>query len=390
MPMKTYFAKLILATLVLSIFYFERTNLGLRYEDFAFLLLSPFVMVALFVLFSTFKFIFLYYVAITLTTLSSIWFGVLDPKGIFILGKEFQYAFLFFLSFQVSKRTKNSSFVCFLFLSVLLGNICYGILKLLSNERAYYGIASINELSSPSLTAWTYFGCALLYFIACGNNRIKFPNRMLVLIAAFCSFLTGSRTGLLITLLFIIYLITTSKKYFKTIIFVSILGLTFSSLLFKNELFGLIVNRYTAYDRYIYSASHRQNNWNVLHSTKDFNFFEKIVGKGRGYSNMKYDSYLKVKKWDKMTLNVDNMYVRNLEEIGWLGQLFFIIMLLSFFSRIDVQYYKLYSAILLIYLTSSITMESFLLSKSASIYWLSTGLLIGLSIKRSVVQLRNK
>ncbi|QSF42310.1 hypothetical protein [Priestia megaterium] len=334
--------------------------------------------------------LYLFYIVITnliFVSVYDLWF-----RHIFYILKEFEFFLIFLLTVYIMKSDKNNKFTLIIKLLLLL-NLLYGFFQVAIGEVSYYGIGSLIS-PAPSVSGNVYFICSIIMFYF-----YKVEKKQYILIATILfiilTFFTVSRTYIISTILFFfiyysIIFIFKGKKTFKTkniiisAFLISIIALSIlininlnvnnSKYLSNTTFISQIVNRMTNLD---HSADVRANKTAFYYKTfidDDVNVI--LFGKGKGITEQTFNM---------TTLAVDNQYMRALIEMGIIGTILWMVVILYIPTGLRVSNNliekSLFLALLGCYLAAAIGTELFQTVRPGTAFWFLTGLLYAKSSK---------
>jgi len=388
--------------LVISLFLIPSVSFGgmkLRLDDF----LVVFITLGLFfnVLFkrqTTFEWVPLPFNTLTaylgysmMITIVSVIFGKIAPVYLLFFIKEIQYFLYLIACFYLVRNYapfENKFKKGFIFVSII--SILWGLYQLLSgNIRGYYGIGIIsNQNPSQSGILFLIMTLMLLYFGVTSKKRIhEFTLTIGAFLSGIMTISTISRTGILglgvVIFLYLGFSALKRKWNFKKI-FISICFLVFAIPLGYKMIGTMVSSILNRFDRFGYSAGYRANNWKGFLSHSDT--MGLIFGNGKGFMQEVVGGF---------TLKADNMYVRLLVEIGYVGLLLWAIFILSiiYYGLINIRRNYNEAVFLLIltlvFIIIGVTQEAYIVSIQGSAYWLLTGFFLG-KISLQNMRRRNK
>lgn len=371
MKLKNKLSRFLILLILLSIFVLPRLYLDrIRLEDF----ISPLLLILVFIYDyrSKFKIFNIYFIYVFLVTIIGLIINFIPIQGFIIFFKELQYFIFGVFLFHFLNSNKQKFFVDRVILVISIITIGFGLFQLITGTRAYYGIRAINEIS-PSLSAWTIN--ILLFYLGSRDLLFSFSKKYLFVLNSLLFLLVifvGSRTGLVIGVIFYLRYIFHTSNFRKTVPITAIMLLIAISVVpvfFPNFLrtldryasFSNTTNLTAGYDPRIESFAWRTKELHNIETAYSFFF-----GYGRGFGNMDPDRGLK--EWRGFSMVVDSMYLRNFLEIGVLGSiLFFIAFIFTSFKYLD----RITAiCILLSFFLSFFAMESWLISKPGFFFWL--------------------
>jgi hypothetical protein len=274
---------------------------------------------------------------------------------------------------------KVSIFVHYLIKYMLIIAAASGFYLLLSGVRGYYGVGYFTE-SSPSLGMLMYFHC-LFWSVYLYRKYADSLYLFLALLFFILVMLVGSRTGQLVTIVFLlsIFLMNVRKKMYIYIpLSVLILILIFNLDGIYDALYNINtgnlaidggVSRFATLLKFSETIQgSRIDSWlSVFNQALDNNF---IVGCGRGCSHINEEGF-------SLGMGSDNQYIKNFMEIGIIGSLLFMFSLLYLIVTLykDPFTFKIYFPYMLVMLFIGMTMEVWQLSKGGSLFWFSTAVM---------------
>jgi hypothetical protein len=321
-----------------------------------------------------------YFTFVLCVTLIGIWRECTSSLGILIYLKELQYFFLALFLFEYRSRGYLVDYFRRPFKIIFSVIAVFSIFNIVQGNLHSYGVSAINEIS-PALSAWIFTGVAILLYLFGRKHKIGKLDMFLFGLIFIFIFFVGSRTGLIILSLFYLYLAYQFLKK-RLLYIISLLLLVYIGLVVFAPSENMIREKsvFQVFDRYVTLADidaafePRRDAWKKR-TIEDYSFCEKLIGRGRGFSNMEWEEEKKG-EWRGFAMVVDSQYIRNVQEIGFVGSAIFFIMLGSFFWHIPKEDWLLYTTILTIYLLSFLTMESFQISKPGALFWIIVALLV--------------
>ena len=366
-----------------GIFLLPRLQGNIRFEDF----LTPALFVGVLLSINSFSvrhslLPLIYFFYTFFITSFFIIFGNLPIEAYLIWGKEFQYILVFLIILGMPSTKKTSTFIQHLITYILIISSVSGVYLLVSGVRGYYGVGYFTE-SSPSLGMLMYFNC-LFWSVYLYRKSANSLYLFLALLFFILVMLVGSRTGQLITMvfLFFVFLMNVRRKMYVYIPLAAlILILTFSLDSIYDVLYNIKtdnlaidggVSRFATLLKFSETIQQsRVNSWlSVISQAFDNNF---IVGCGRGCIHISEGGI-------SLGMGGDNQYTKNFMEIGIIGSLLFMFTLLHLTVKLykDPFIFKIYFPYMLAMLLVGMTMEVWQLSKGGSLFWFNTALMYSL------------
>ncbi len=316
----------------------------------------------------------------------------INPSAIFYL-KEIQYFVLFgFILFN----HERSDFMLKLFVVSMSIQVLWGLGQIVSgNHLGYYGIGLLGE-GGPSQSGVFYFmsfALSLGYLLYSFIHKEKANKRWFYFFASLACLLcvlgTVSRTSIMAAgatiALFLIFVLIKWPWYTFFITFLSSLTGTIGYTVLMNRqgsstLITSVINRFT---RFGTGSSVRMNKWE-----RDIGLIMDygpgwLVGMGTAVHNVILGF---------STLAADSQYLRIIYEKGIIGLVIWIFLIVTLFQVIHKQKSYLgglyYAWIFMItgLLVTGVTHEVFYVVKVSEVFWLFTGICIGLGFKRSAMQ----
>jgi hypothetical protein len=332
------------------------------------------------------KWIIAYLVYSLLISLTQILLNDLSLIYLFYLLKEIQYFLYFVVFFYLSYRSENNSRSILRVVYVCSGaTLAWGVIQMLTTMRGYYGIGLISETASSQ--SGTIFFLITMFYMYRLNAVTKY--RMLHLALVFLSVAltlsTVSRTAIMgvvvcILLYAIITVITmriTTKKVIISIYSLAV-GIPLAYMLIGSFFDHIIARLSQATD----SADERQQHWGMYFSRTDT--MGVIFGKGKGFMQTITGGF---------TLGADNMYVRQIIEIGYVGLSIWLLIILGILRFCLANWKKFYPESLFIllatlgFLIMGSTHEVFIVTLQASFYWILIGWTMGKVIREKKLSL---
>lgn len=312
-------------------------------------------------------------------TLINIIFNDLNLILILYFIKEIQYFIYFFVIYYLAKNHENfqNNFKKYFLISALI-TIGWGIIQLVTgNIIGYYGIGIIS-VSAPSQSGIVLFliSLFLFYMSLIEKNKIKTYFLTVASLASIAlTFATISRTAISVLLgIILLYLfISLFRRWnFKKILiglYFFILVSPVGIILIGDELGYSIIERFS---RFSQGASGRMGFWQGFLSHS--NNLGLIFGNGKGFMQEIVGTF---------TLKADSQYVRLILEVGIIGLIFWILLIVSILlfatKHLRTHYYDSLFLILLTisFIVVGITQEGYLVTIQGSLYWILTGYFIG-------------
>jgi len=301
--------------------------------------------------------------------------------------KEFQY-FLFFLLFYYLFAAGHTRAAAAVILGLIIANAAAGIFNMAMGVPSGYGIGAQFVENSPSLSGQVYFGAMLmsaflLFFDLVRTRRERAILYALIVISLVNCLATGSKSTSFASLIFLTALYAVrdcpvprkasmlcAGRRWAVLIAGGVILVFLYHHVFGGRFLGLDLRRLrnpieSTVLRYRYDIAPK---------------FAAIKGPGEliagagylaGQSNMD-------RVW--FTTAYDSQYARNLLVLGITGTAIWFFMLFGFAwsLRPNRRALVFYIALLAAYLSMGIGLESFVTSKSGPIFWIMTGMLVGI------------
>jgi hypothetical protein len=355
-------------------------------------------------------------------TCLNVFLNGLPIKAFLILGKEAQYFLIFYLMytvFNLDRRYIKRTMDVVLVFSVVA--VVVALFFVLFDIQDYYGIRFLNVYRSPSLSMLMYFNCAALCFLYSYCFKKKFF--VLTIVLLLTVMLVGSRTGDIITIVFLllwIYVCFMYKFSHRVAYCLLILFFVAISIVYNKQIYRIMY--FNHIQKKVISASlsrmatlltplqtlvgARMNSWksiayasidstepslsnNTEASTSGIGLtcnsvtitnkklLYLLFGRGRGSTHIDKQGNF------HLGLGADNQYTKNLYELGVVGSLAFFYMLFSFCNYIKYPLKKFYLIYLFCYLLSGLSMETWQLSKGGQMFWIITAFFVSFSMNES-------
>ncbi|MBW4605053.1 MAG: hypothetical protein KME29_37275 [Calothrix sp. FI2-JRJ7] len=325
--------------------------------------------------------------------------------------KNIQYLIYFCFFFAFANKINNikqyqqiiiSIFICF------VPNLFYGLFQIITfNFYGYYGLGIINEIS-PTLTGSVFYMsiiiCNLLAWIEPKVNIKCFWVFLSIVNLIFVA-LAGSRGALLASVAYyfllslypLVNVKTTIKRFGKTILSVVILFLTALFILVviipsfhtdyegSSEIFNQLPNRYLELNPTNLENEARLDNWyNVLSmyasAVKNFPLLA-LFGLGSGGT---YEIF------GELINAADSQFVYVIVTGGLIGFLLYINALMKLYVFGNDRLFstslglkKTFISLFLSFMVFSISQEVFNLSKTGGLFWIMSGLILGIICKQN-------
>ena len=385
---------ILIVLISLLLFLAPRYQGNLRYEDFLTPIIFIYVLITARMYHLNYIYPSIFFIAyIWICTIYSILYEYVPIEALIILGKETQYFFIFFLTIIVLLKSKKSiSAVLNVFKLIILFTCLYILYAVFFDVRGYYGISSFNEYGA-TLTALLFFNLFVINTIIQTNeDKISFLSLLQSLILLVGLSLVGSREGFLSILIFIfLYFFLFKISYVKlySVFFIALIfplialnSEVILNFLYHNNISNIAISTsisrlaslFTFFDTLADSRiTFWERNWEVYLDTNLF------FGNGRGASHSIIDGKL------ALGLGGDNQYIINLIEIGIIGSLIFLFIVLYPSKYIKSKWALIWYAYLFTYILWGLSAEIWLLSKGGTLFWMVTALLISLSSINQVI-----
>ncbi len=347
-----------------------------------------------------FKPIFIYLsIAIISSCIGIIVWGIDPAMTFFFISKEIQYIVIFIIVANfIVKYSELSKIINVLLICSLIAG-AYGLYQFVSgvfigDAHGYYGIASIGELSS--FATGGYFAIMMIISAAIffySNTRfIKYTSTVASILSCFALILSGSRANVVgaafATLILLLIIMTESRKIisykFRILVLAVIILSIGSTYLFveKTTTIARVTDINHMRESFIYRA--------VEIYPKVWNEFKKspIIGQGKTACSLVIGG----------TGEAHNHYLRILAEMGVIGLLSFLFMLLAI-MKMSIKVYKNRKSDLgraiglscllctISLMVAAIVQDAFIPVKVDEMFWLLVGLTVAvnrLNIKNSI------
>lgn len=386
----------LLTMLLISLYLFPDitiSGLGFRFDDF----LAIFMSFGLLFLVAkskatdaiqapiVFKWLVIYLIYSGAISTVALLFGELESIYLLFFVKEIQYfVYLVACYYLIKSYPKFDTTFRKAFSILSAVTILWGIYQLLTgNIRGYYGIGIIsNQTPSQSGILLLMTTLMLLYFsISTTKKHSQLFFLISALLAAAMTIATISRTAILgLVAIFGLYIFFSMfrRKWNHKKIAISIFLVLAVIPLSYQMISSMIASVFERFSRFGHSANYRWNNWEYFLSHSDT--LGHIFGNGKGFMQVIVGNF---------TLSADNMYVRLLVEVGAIGLALWMIFIFSilFYSLVNIKKSFNESMFLMIltllFMITSVTQESYLVSIQGSMYWLLTGYFLAkISLKK--------
>lgn len=315
----------------------------------------------------------------------------IDNRFVFYILKEFEFILAMAVTFFIFLYYRR---IGYKIMNIFLGiNIIFGLTQLISGQISYYGIGSIISLE-PAASGLIYFTCTILYFAQFLEKKI-YIYLLLSIVSIILTIFTISKTNILGLFIFFLTFVSISlsiKMLKRTInmkrknlimFFLSIYGvvivliiikLNYTKLISGNILVNKLIFRFLkGTDSFLY----RINKSEFFYDTFIGNSVIKTLfgGGGKGVPEFFLNTN---------SLAVDNQFVRAIIEMGLIGTVLWLIMLLvlvTIFSnalkKVDTtKYFAMFIALFICYLAMGFGFEVFQTTRSGMSFWIITGFLL--------------
>jgi hypothetical protein len=322
-----------------------------------------------------------YIIYVTLSTSIFYFFSDSNLVPIIILGKEAQYiicGIIVYNALNFNNALTNHKKLLYYFSLLMKAAIVFCLYTTLSGDFGYYGIGYFTELDSPSLSTVLYLSISFYFFIfdRFNNNR---TNIFWIYLSAIMAFLVGSRTGMVASLIFLVYYsyIINFLNWLKILKFSFWFFCSFMFLFFLlpdslfDDYLNPILNLIARIDTFsdigdTLSKSRGDVLVQLIEYYRSGNLLQMIFGYGRGASLIARGG-----DFDQIALAGDNYIFSSLVEIGLLGTLYFLSINIYLYFLIKNAWIKhSYLLLFFIYIIYGLTIEIWLLSKSGQVWWL--------------------
>lgn len=337
---------------------------------------------------SIFVTIVLYMSYLVISNLIFFMFEKIDIRFIFYIIKELEYFIAMFLIVYIVLFHFRIS--VYLINSLLWMNLIFGALQFISGKISYYGIGALIG-PEPAASGIVYLTCAYLSFFFWLEDRKKIYIIQFI-VSVFLTIMTLSKTSILGigTFIFISLLYSISQlfsvryrvQYWRVIIFLAIFCIII--LAYLNVDFNKIENIFYVrligrFGRASASLAYRTNKAETLFLL--FNgdsIIKNLIGSGKGVPEYYFST---------STLGVDNQFVRFIIEMGVVGIVFWISIIININVIIrrkiyqipdNKKYYSSFLIFIISYTMMGVGYEVFQTTKSGLAFWLIIGLIYGL------------
>jgi len=368
--------------LYVSILLFPRLGVKLRYDDVLLSLLVPVLFVYLIrrPILSSIDRHYLLYFFYSFLGAFAFYLNTNYLNALVLPLKELTYIAIFIL-IKIAMRQDSYSFVYYfsrVTVIVSLISLGYVLIQLLDGTPKYYGLGHISEPNNSSYSAIIFYSLAIINFVLFKNSGDKIHIYISVLMMA-AVFLTGSRTGSLLVLVFIFFYFSIVSKTLVVAIFYNFLFAFFVVYVFYGDvLYDTLFNN--DIENGIISGAVRRFGtlFDIINSLERSRFpwwrdlFERFlnnpfVGCGKGCSHSVIDGRL------SLGLGGDMGYLKSLVELGVFG--FFLYY--AIFIRLLIKANKftginrpILMAYIGSYLIAEFSFEIFQTSKGGALFWI--------------------
>jgi len=365
---------------------FEVGGLSFRAEDFLVVFITLGLMFLLiftktenYKVAPVFKWLIVYLVYCSVITIIRVFVSDLHPIYILFYAKEIQY-FVYFIAFYYLARN-SSKFVEYAnkgLVSVSVITVLWCIFQLATgNIRGYYGIGIISVQNPSQSGVVLYLSSLYLLYMSLNAKKKKnaFMLTIISLLAAVMTVGTISRTAILVLIAtFGIYMFLSlfRRKWNVKKVFIGAylsVALVPVGFFLVGDLVSSITERFSRFDD---GANTRWEHWRYFLSHGDG--LGEIFGNGKGFMQVIVGSF---------TLQADNQYVRLLVEVGVVGLIMWMMIMLSLviFCMKNMKFAYNDSLFLLLitlgFMMLGVTQEAYLVAIQGSLYFILTGLLLG-------------
>lgn len=320
--------------------------------------------------------------------------GNINKMFVFYIGKEIEF---FLCMFTIAYFSKNHNKWFYKILNILVSvNIIYGFYQIIIGSISYYGIGTIFE-EAPSISGMIYFTCSIIsFFMYKKFNKKKFMVYSLLTYAL--TIFTISKTSILgVTIFYVSFfilenlykiniaiksdkqnnnLIKVQKVLFTIIILILLIILI---ILFLNSKMINIILSNKLVEKIIYRFKLLSSSYSFRKNKTKF-YYDYFIGNstismffgcGKGITEFALDFN---------TLGVDNQFVRAIIELGLVGIILWLnilIMIINFIKKSELYInYCFIKSLFIAYLCMGIGYEVFVVTKGGIIFWFLVGVFI--------------
>ncbi|MDB4324990.1 O-antigen ligase family protein [Flavobacteriaceae bacterium] len=212
-------------------------------------------------------------------------------------------------------------------------------------------------------------------FFKLENENRKFLNFILIIFFTVIVFLTGSRTGLLIQLFSLFFLIIIFLKKNLNFIFIVFIGIISVDFVVSN-LLEINLNLLNRFNESSYETG--SGRWDIIDAAMNLGVDTFFTGVGIGQYRFYHLDYISSTAYQTVLdfkLSTHNHFLDLLINYGFISFLLYVIIIITFFKTFfkkrGIQFYKYLLLILFILIVSSLSQEMFVFP----LFWLMLALL---------------
>jgi len=250
--------------------------------------------------------------------------------------------------------------------------IIYGVSQVFSGPDGIYGISPFGHGDSPLSSGVIFFGCFLLNYLRIVLFRKNFTILTLLLCSGICVLLSGSKTSVLMLLIFLFIESVRSRNKALNFGLFSMMGVGFVFLFSRIDF--TIWNSLTRYYGFLDPAQvlvERGIWWKLSWLDGGSKI---LFGNGYGIGQVGVDGQF------LFNMAMDNQYLYLLAKFGVLGAVLYSGIILSLYFNIRGRVgRRVFLSLVFAYLAGGLGAEIFHLSASGSLFWIVSGILVGFS-----------
>ena len=271
----------------------------------------------------------------------------------FLIGLMILYLFSNISSTKLLNKIGN-----YFIIGILISSM-FGLYNYFFGANQFYRLQGL--FKNPNHLAFAINFITPFLFFKLKNENRKFLNFILIIFFTTIVFLTASRTGLLIQVFSLLYLITIFSKNILNFIFAFFIGIIFTYFIVF-PLLEINTNILNRFEKSNYETG--SGRWDIIDAAMNLGIDTYFTGVGIGQYRFYHLDYISLTAYQTVLdfkLSTHNHFLDLLINYGFISFLLFVIIIITlfktFFKKRGTQFYKYLLLILFILIVSSLSQE---------------------------------